>query len=94
MAARNGVSNDSIQQILSEKSKVVNYLTHEPITYKDLVSARVDVDYVIRLERKNDSHTISNKTFDFSKSTVNQSHRRWIGRECSEGATYKHLKTD
>ena len=83
LAARNGVSNDSIQQILSEKSKAVNYLTHEPITYKDLVSARVDVDYVIRLERKNDSHTISNKTFDFSKSTVNQLIDDGY-RECSE----------
>ena len=34
--------------------------------------ANVDVDFVVRLERKNDSHTISNKTFDFSKSTIHQ----------------------
>jgi NTE family protein len=27
-------------------------------------------DFVVRLERKNDSHTISNKTFDFSKTTI------------------------
>jgi NTE family protein len=34
--------------------------------------ANVDVDFVVRLERKNDSHTISNKTFDFSKTTIQQ----------------------
>ncbi|MBV9179579.1 MAG: DUF3734 domain-containing protein [Nitrososphaeraceae archaeon] len=27
---------------------------------------------IARLERKNDSHTISNKTFDFSKTTIQQ----------------------
>jgi NTE family protein len=37
-----------------------------------LLKARVDVDFVIRLERKNDSHTISNKIFDFSKTTIKQ----------------------
>jgi NTE family protein len=37
-----------------------------------LLKARVDIDFVIRLERKNDSHTISNKIFDFSKSTIRQ----------------------
>jgi hypothetical protein len=36
------------------------------------VKGRVDVDFVARLERKNDSHTISNKTFDFSKTTIQQ----------------------
>ena len=36
------------------------------------MKGRVDVDLVERLERKNDSHTISNKTFDFSKTTIQQ----------------------
>ena len=30
----------------------------------------VSVEQVIRIERKNDKHTISNKTFDFSNTTV------------------------
>jgi hypothetical protein len=42
------------------------------VGYDDLVKGRVDVDFVARLERKNDSHTISNKTFDFSKTTIRQ----------------------
>ena len=40
--------------------------------FDDLIKAYVDVDFVVRLERKNDSHTISNKTFDFSKTTIQQ----------------------
>ena len=30
----------------------------------------VSVERVIRIERKNDIHTISNKTFDFSSTTI------------------------
>jgi NTE family protein len=37
-----------------------------------LLTVSVDVDYVVRLERKNDNDTISNKTFDFSKNTIQQ----------------------
>jgi hypothetical protein len=40
--------------------------------YNELLKARVDVDFVIRLERNNDSHTISNKIFDFSDMTIRQ----------------------
>ena len=38
--------------------------------YEDLLKAKVDVDFVARLERKNDTHNISNKTFDFTKNTI------------------------
>jgi len=38
----------------------------------DLIKDRVDVDFVARLERKNNSHIISNKTFDFSKTIIRQ----------------------
>ena len=36
------------------------------------MKGRIDVDFVARLERKNDSHAISNKTFDFSETTIRQ----------------------
>ena len=32
----------------------------------------MDVDFDVRLEQKNDSDTISNKTFVFSKNTIQQ----------------------
>ena len=30
----------------------------------------VSVEQVIRIERKNDAHSIANKTFDFSRTTI------------------------
>jgi NTE family protein len=62
LAEENGVSKEAIQKILKEKTKVVFPATGEQGRYDDLVKGRVDVDFVARLERKNDSHTISNKT--------------------------------
>jgi TRAP-type C4-dicarboxylate transport system substrate-binding protein len=41
-------------------------------TYADLIENMVSVDLVVRIERKNDIHTISNKTFDFSSATIQQ----------------------
>jgi NTE family protein len=32
----------------------------------------VSVDFVVRIERKNDTHTIANKTLDFSNTTIRQ----------------------
>ena len=55
---------------MNEKTKLVFPATGKQGRYNDLVKGRVDVDFVARLERKNDSHTISNKTFDFSKTTI------------------------
>ena len=68
----NGASKEALQKILNEKTNVVFLATGKQGRYDDLVKGRVDVDFVVRLERKNDSHTISNKTFDFSKTTIQQ----------------------
>ena len=68
----NGASKEALQKILNEKTNVVFLATGKQGRYDDLVKGRVDVDLVERLERKNDSHTISNKTFDFSKITIQQ----------------------
>ena len=72
LAEDNGASKEALQKILNEKTKVVFLATGKQGRYDDLVKGRVDVDLVERLERKNDSHTISNKTFDFSKITIQQ----------------------
>jgi NTE family protein len=72
LAEENGVSKKKFQQILQEETKTVNARTGEQLRYDDLLKARVDVDFVVRLERKNDIHTISNKTFDFSTTTIRQ----------------------
>ena len=66
------MSNDALQAILNGKARATFLATGKRGRYIDLVKGRVDVDFVVRLERKNDSHTISNKTFDFSESTIRQ----------------------
>lgn len=40
------------------------------LLYEDLLKTSLDVDVTFRLERKNDAYSISNKTFDFSTTTI------------------------
>lgn len=40
--------------------------------YSDLAAGRFGLKSVVRIERKDDPHTISNKWFDFSSSTISQ----------------------
>lgn len=54
------------------KLRVFFFITRKQGRYEDLLKGKVDVDFVARLERRNDSHTISNKTFDFTKNTIRQ----------------------
>ena len=72
LAEKNGVSDEELKRLFAEKTKGVYLATGKKLKYEDLLKARVDVDFVVRLERKNDSHTISNKTFDFSETTIRQ----------------------
>jgi NTE family protein len=72
LAEENGVSKEVLQKALKEETKAVYLATGKHWKFEDLIKSNVDVDFVVRLERKNDSHTISNKTFDFSKTTIRQ----------------------
>ena len=72
LAEEMGASKEVLKRMLEEKTRVIYLGTGEQVSYKDLLKGRVDVDFVVRLERKNDTHTISNKTFDFSESTIRQ----------------------
>jgi NTE family protein len=72
LAEEKGVSKEALRKILKEETKAVYLATGKHWRFDDLLKANVDVDFVVRLERKNDSHTISNKTFDFSKTTIQQ----------------------
>jgi NTE family protein len=72
LAEEIGVSKEAIRKILKEETKAVYLATGKHWSYENLLKANIDVDFVVRLERKNDSHTISNKTFDFSKTTIQQ----------------------
>jgi len=44
----------------------------KPRKYSDIVVVgQCEVGCIIRVNRKNDEHTTSNKTFDFSRKTIN-----------------------
>lgn len=88
MVEGNSQYKKQIQQLLQKKSKSFRLENDEPMTYGELIDHIVDVDYVIRFERKNDFDTISNKTFDFSKNTI----ERLIDdgyKECNEQLAYE-----
>jgi len=72
LAEERGAKKEELQKILKEKTKGIFFSTGKQGTYDDLVKGIANVDFVARLERKNDVNTISNKTFDFSKTTVQQ----------------------
>ena len=72
LAEEKGVSKEAVREILKEETKAVYLATGKHWRYEELLKANVDVDFVVRLDRKNDSHTISNKTFDFSRTTIRQ----------------------
>ena len=72
LSEENGVSKEALRKVLKAETKAVLLATGKHWRFEDLLTVSVDVDYVVRLERKNDSHTISNKIFDFSKTTIQQ----------------------
>lgn len=72
LAEDKGANKDELQRILKEKTKDVFFSTGKHGSYDDLVRGIANIDFIARLERKNDASTISNKTFDFSKTTVKQ----------------------
>ncbi len=72
MVENNSQYKEQIQEILHKKCKSFRLENEESMTYGDLIDHIVDVDYVIRFERKNDFDTIFNKTFDFSKTTIDR----------------------
>jgi len=54
-------------------SRTANHgMFFEPRTYRDILEPRCIVDEIIRIERKNDENTISNKTYDFPVGTIRQ----------------------
>ncbi len=70
LAEDNNVKRSLIDDILKRQADTKNFSTGKHLKYADLVEHMVSVEQVIRIERKNDTHTISNKTFDFSSTTV------------------------
>ncbi|MFL6403324.1 MAG: patatin-like phospholipase family protein [Nitrososphaeraceae archaeon] len=71
IAKDHGVKDDVINSLLDRKT--MNHgLAIRPRTYSDLLVGQYEIGKVVRVNRKNDEYTISNKIFDFSSKTINQ----------------------
>jgi hypothetical protein len=71
MAKENKVKDQVISDLLDQRTRY-HGKAWKPRRYRDIVEGRFDVDTIIRIERKNNENTISNKTFDFSYGTIGQ----------------------
>ena len=69
IAKKNGVKNNVINQLLDQQTKY-HGKSLKPRLYREIVEGRYDIGEIVRIERKNDEHTISDKTFDFSSGTI------------------------
>jgi hypothetical protein len=69
MAEEHGVKDDRINNLLNQKTKFKGEFKRSR-RYQDILEGRFQIDEIIRVNRKNDEHTISNKTFDFSSETI------------------------
>ena len=72
LAEDNKVKKALVDNILEQQAETKNFSTGKHFKYADLIEHMVSVNQVIRIERKNDTHTIANKTFDFSRATIRQ----------------------
>jgi NTE family protein len=69
IAKDHGAKDDIINNLLN--SYTMNHgLAMKPRKYSDIVVGQFEIGNVIRVNRKNDEHTISDKTFDFSDKTI------------------------
>jgi NTE family protein len=64
-----GATEDAISNLLNKNTK--NHgMAIKPRKYSDMLIGQFEIEKVIRINRKNDENTISNKIFDFSPRTI------------------------
>jgi NTE family protein len=69
MAKEHGVEDDLINNLLNQKTKFHGEFLRSG-RFQDIIEGQFQIDEIIRVDRKNDKHTISNKTFDFSSKSI------------------------
>jgi NTE family protein len=57
------------EEILNRQQRTLTRVTNSRY-FSDLIYKRFDIDEVIKIQRKDDIHTISDKIFDFSSDTI------------------------
>ena len=69
IAKEAGAKDDVINNLLNQNS--MNHgMTIKPRKYSDMLVGQFEIDKVVRINRKNDENTISNKIYDFSLRTI------------------------
>jgi hypothetical protein len=71
VAKEAGAKDKIITNLLNQRTKY-HGMNLRPRLYKEIVEGRFDINQIVRIERKNDEHTISDKSFDFSSGTIAQ----------------------
>ena len=71
IAKENKIKDEVIDNLLDQQTKY-HGVVFQSRKYKDMVEGRFDIAEIIRIERKNDENTISDKIFDFSSETIKQ----------------------
>ena len=71
IAKEGGIKDKVITDLLNQRTKY-HGLSWRPRLNKEIIEGRFDIEEIIRIERKNDEHNISDKTFDFSSGTIAQ----------------------
>ena len=71
VAKNHGIRDDIINSLLDRKT--INHgLAIRSRKYSDIVEGQFEIGDVVRINRRSDQYTISNKIFDFSSKTINQ----------------------
>ena len=64
-----GIKGERINDLLDQPTRFRGLL-YQPKKIRDSIEGRFEIDEVIRIERRNDPHTISDKIYDFSRGTI------------------------
>ena len=69
LAKEGGIKEERINNLLDQPIRLRGVL-YQPKKIRETIEGRFEIDDVIRVERRNDPHTISDKIFDFSRGTI------------------------
>jgi NTE family protein len=69
LAKEGGIKEERINNLLDQPTRLRGLL-YQPKKISETLEGQFEIDDVIRIERRNDPHTISDKIFDFSSGTI------------------------
>ena len=68
--AKDAGAKDEVINSLLDKNTLNHGIANKLRKYSDMIVGQFEIEKVVRINRKNDEHTISNKIFDFSPKTI------------------------